>query len=160
MPDGHVKAEEAHPGLLQSKSIWFTACDELNIIDNPLHGSLNFEICYSNDRQHNFMPKLVYDNIDNYFEFLTDREQLNDVCYDNRCLLLPVEAEVVGVDDYDEKEWYIVIKPSHVKDNRTITVHPIEGNAIYGKVNMIYQPKNWDIYGDHVDTLLKIHLED
>ena len=166
MPDGIIKSEDPHPGLLQSSSIWFHACNNESIIDNPFNGTLNFTICHgTEDPKHAYtIDTLVYDKVDDYFKMhsistahkdVTDQE----VCCNPSCLFLPVKAEVIGVDDYDDSELYMIIKPSKHFGNSTMTVNRILGNAVYGRVAMIRQPENWDVYGQHSNTLFKIYVE-
>ena len=167
MPDGNIKAEEPHPGLLQASSIWFHSCNKGSIIDNPLNGSFKFELCHAatDTKPNKILPRMLYDKVNDYFkiDWVSSKKtaaEYSDVCYDKSCAFLPVRAEVIGVDDYDFTQFYIIIKPSHHKDCHTMKVSRILGNSIYGRVHMIQQPKYWDVYGRHVETLFKIRLEE
>ena len=163
MPDGNIKSEHPHPGLLQSSNIWFNACDTNTIIDNPFNGSLHFTICHGTEDRKNIHTRstMVYDKVNDYFKvshLSTDKSSTN-TCHNSSCLFLPVEADVVGVDDYHDSQFYLIIKPTHFNDKKTMLVDRILGKAVYGRVHMVQQPKNWDVYGKHGNTLLKIHLE-
>ena len=165
MPDGNIKSEHPHPGLLQSSNIWFNTCDKNTIIDNPFNGSLHFSICHGNEDRKDIRTRstMVYDKVNDYFKVnhvSTDKSTTNtDTCPNSSCLFLPVEADIVGVDDYHDSKFYLIIKPTHFNDKKTMLVDRILGKAVYGRVRLVHQPKYWDIYGKHGDTLLKIHLE-
>ena len=166
MPDGVIKAEANHPGLLHSSSVWFYACNEQSIIEFPSNGSLNFSIChdYEYGKRTNKTPVLVYDQINDYFKIHPISKDMKfentEICNSTLCLLMPVEVDVIGIDDYEDAQFYVIFKPSHsLEDRRTMKVNIIIGRQVYGRVSMIQQPQNWDVYGTHKDTLLKIHLE-
>lgn len=166
MPDGVIKAEQRHPGLLQSPSVWFYACNGQSIIDFPSNGSLNFSVCHDveYEKRTQNTPVLVYDQVNDYFKIHpVSKDQMfvnNELCNSSVCLFMPVEADVIGVDDYEDEQFYVIFKPSfNLQDRRTIKVNMIIGRQVYGRVSMIQQPRKWDVYGKHADTLLKIHLE-
>ena len=166
MPDGVVKVEDRHPGLLQSSSVWFYDCHAESIIDIPSNGSVNFTIChdFEKGKRKQNTPIMVFDQINEYFQIYPICNQKsfvnNDICNSSSCLFMPIQADIIGVDDYEDKQFYIIFKPSHnSKDRRTMKVNEIMGSNVYGRVSLIEQPRNWDVYGDHKDTLFKIHLE-
>ena len=162
MSDGHIKSEESHPGLLQSSNIWFHACGFDSIVDNPISGSLNFTICQDHRDKNNldYPLTMVYDKVDGYFKMHPiENGTYQDTCDKSSCLYLPVKADVIGIDDYDDSEFYCLIRPSDFVDNRTMYVKRILGNEVYGLVYMARHPKNWDVYQKHSNTLLKLHIE-
>jgi len=162
MSDGHIKSEESHPGLLQSSNIWFHACGFDSIVDSPISGSLNFTICHDpQDKKHLDHPlTMVYDKVNGYFKMHPiENGTYQDTCDKSSCLYLPVKADVIGIDDYDDSEFYCLIRPSDFVDDRTMYVKRILGNEVYGLVYMARHPKNWDVYQKHTNTLLKLHIE-
>ena len=166
MPDGVIKAEDRHPGLLQSSSVWFYDCNAQSIIDHPSDGTVNFTLCHDFDkmRRKQTVPILLYDQINEYFQIhpICNNNILMDknICNSSSCLFMPIQADIIGVDDYEDKQFYVIFKPyNNSQDRRTMMVHEIMGSKIYGRVGLIQQPKNWDVYGEHKHTLFKIHLE-
>ena len=136
LPDGSIKAQEAHSSLFQTSDVWFTACNSKSIIDDRSSRSdsaLSFDICQADDRDEYNERKLVYDTINDYFKIITSVEQLKEVCEKevDRCHLLPMMATVVN-----PKDVHIEIVP-HGNRRFVLNVEKTKGNAPYGKVSMI-----------------------
>ena len=142
MPDGSIKAQEAHSSLFQTSDVWFTACNSKSVIDNPSlqsNSALQFDICQADDRDEYNERKLVYDTINDYFKIITSVEQLKEVCDKegdtDRCHLIPMIAKVV-----DPKDFLMEIVP-YTNRRFILNVQKPKGNAPYGKVSMIKRTK-------------------
>ena len=166
MPDGVIKAEEPHPGLLHSSRVWFYDCNAQSIIDNPFNGSVNFTVCHDFEkmRRQQEIPLMVFDQVNEYFKIHHVSNNItkmkNCTCNNRSCLFMPVHADIIGVDDYEDRQFYVIFKPSYnLEDRRTMRAHDIIGRKVYGRVGLTEQPRNWDVYGEHKETLFKIHLE-
>ena len=114
MPDGSIKAQEAHSSLFQTSDVWFTACNSKSVIDNPsltTDSALHFDICQADDRDEYNERRLVYDTINDYFKIITSVEQLKEVCEKDgdkdRCHLVPMIGRVV-----DSKDFLLEIVPN------------------------------------------------
>ena len=165
MSDGNLKSQRPSSGVLQSSSTWFIACDNDSIINNPVNGSHHFTICHGTEDHDESHSKrtIVYDKVNDYFKIhplpINKNAIETNICSNSSCLFLPVEAELVNVDDYHDLHVHFVIKPTDMEIKKTMAVDTIFDHKSYGRVHMVEQPKKWDVYNKHGNYLFKIHYE-